>query len=217
MNRFTTAVTVSGDCNLLRISCSSAPSNPTTTAPTWWRWIILGGSGNVSSHSSGYSLIHHGLKRHRLGREGSPISIKKSQFYSRCSRPTFRVLVVSIKKLLVIVLSRPNYFLKVQTIRLRYQRQWHVLCLEAKFRYNLTLIQAPELKCRAGAPSQRTSQEKEMLRLEESSTIQSVEENLLVITVQLKIISRKNRHLSGDQIVLHLIHNFKVRSMNNKN
>ena len=50
-----------------------------------------------------------------------------------------------------------------------------MLYLEAKFRYNIILIQGPELKFRAGAPSQRTSQAREMLRLEEPRIGQSFE------------------------------------------
>ena len=92
-----------------------------------------------------------------------------------------------------------------------------MLFLEAKFRYGLILIQGPEFKFRAGAPSQRKIQARDILRLEEPSIGQLLEEILLVITVQLKILSRKIRQFIGGQLVLHLIHNLKVRSVYNNN
>ena len=73
------------------------------------------------------------------------------------------------------------------------------------------------MKCRAGAPSQRTSQESEMLRLEEPSIVQSLKETQLAVIVKLNILSRKIRQFSGGQLVLHLIQNLKVRNMYNNN
>ena len=157
------------------------------------------------------------MKLQRLSREGSLISSWKSRFGSRCSGPRSRGPVVSINKLLVIELRRPNYFLEVQTVRLRDQGQCHVLFLEVKFVYDLILVQGPDFKFRAGAPSKRTNQVIKILMLEEPSISQSLEETQLVIIVQLNILSRKIRQPSAGQIVLHLIHNLKVRSTNNKN
>ena len=121
VTRFTTAVTVSRDCNMLGISTSTNPAVPTTSDPTWWRCSSLGGNGHDSSHYSGDGLTHHDLKRHRLGLEGSLISSRKIWFISRCSRPRAMVPVISINKLFVLGSSRQNYLLKVQTIRLRYK------------------------------------------------------------------------------------------------
>ena len=58
---------------------------------------------------------------------------------------------------------------------------------------------------------------RDILRLEEPSISQLLEYTPLVITVQLNILSRKIRQFSGNQLVLHLIHNLKVRSMYNNN
>ena len=170
VTRFTTAVTVTGDCNLLRIFTSTTPAAPTPAA-FWWIWSILILSGNVSIHSSGYSLTHHGLKRHRLSRYGSLISSRKNRFSIRYSRPRSRGPVFIINKFLVLGSSRPNHVVKFRTIHLRDQGQVQAMCLETKFRYGLILIQVPELKFRAGAPSQRTSQAREILRLEETSIV----------------------------------------------
>ena len=115
LTRFTTVVTVYRDCNLLRISTSNTPSDPTTDA-FWWRCSSLGGSGQGSRKSSGYILKYHGLKRHRPSREGSLISSRETQFSSQCSRLMDRVPVVGTNKLLVLGFSRPNDVLKVQTI-----------------------------------------------------------------------------------------------------
>ena len=104
---FTTAVTVAGDCNLLRISTSTTPDAPTTAA-FWWMWSSLGGSRQVRIHISGYSMTRHGLKRNRLSREVSLISSGKSRFSSRCIRPSVRGPEVSINKLLVLGLSFKN-------------------------------------------------------------------------------------------------------------
>ena len=177
----------------------------------------MDGSGHGSSHRSGYRLTHNFLKSHRLSQEGSLISSGKSQFRSRCSITRTRGPVVSINKLIVLVSIRPNYLLKVQIIRFRDQIQVHVLCLEAKSRYNLILIQGPYLKCRAGGPSHRKIQAREMLRLEEPIIGQYLEEILLVITVQLNILYRKIRQFSGRQLILNLIQNLKFRSIYNKN
>ena len=84
-----------------------------------------------------------------------------------------------------------------------------MLSLEAKFRCDPILIQVPELKCRDGGPSQRTSHAREMMRLEEPRIVKSLEDTQLVIIVQINIISRKNIQLSGGQIVLQLIQNLK--------
>ena len=169
VTRFTTAVKVDGDCDLLGISTLTDPPATTTSAPNWWRWSNLGICIHGSSHISGDSLTYHGLKLHRLSWECSLISSGKSRFSGRCSRPRASGSFISINKLLVLGFSRPNYFLKVQTVRLRDQVQVHVMCLEEKFRCIHILIQGPELKCRAGAPSQRTIQAREMMRLEETS------------------------------------------------
>ena len=158
VNRFTTAVTVTRNCNLIRISTLTTPATPTTATPTCWKWSSLGGSGHGIIHISAYSLTHHGLKHHRLSQEVSLISSGNCFFISRCIRPRARGTAISINKFLVLRLRRPNYFLKFQTIHHRDLVQVHVLCLEAKFRYDLILIQVQELKCRAGAPIQRTSQ-----------------------------------------------------------
>ena len=130
VTRFTTSVTVYGEYNLLRISTSTTPSAHTTvvltvpsTPATMWRCSSLGVSGHGGSHSSGDSLKHHSMKRHRISWEGILISIGESHFGSQFSRPRSRGPVFSIRKLLVIGSSRPNYFLKVQTICLRDQGQ----------------------------------------------------------------------------------------------
>ena len=216
---FTTSITVAIECNLLRISTSTTPSAPTTAASnapatpaTGRRWSSMGESVNSSIHRSGDSLTHHGLKRHRLSWEGSLISSGKSWFGILCSRHRARVPVVGINKLLVLGLSRPNCFPKLQNTRLRDQVQCHVLCREEKFRYNLILIQGLELKCRAIAPSQSPSQAREIRRLGEPIIGKYLEEIELVITVQLKNSFRKTRQLSGGQLVLQFIQNFKLEA-----
>ena len=196
---------------------TSTTSNAPTTAAFWWIWSGLGGSGHIISHSSVDILTHHGQKCHRLIWKGSLISSRKSRFSSWCSTPRSRGTVFSINKLRVLGLRRPKYFLKVQAICLRDKVRVHVLCLEAKFRYNHILIQGPELKYRACALSQSTSKTREMLSLEEPRIIQLWEETQLVIAVQLNILSRKIREFSDSQLILYLIHNLKVRSMYNKN
>ena len=85
-------------------------------------------------------------------------------------------IVFNFNKLLVLGFSRPDDVLKIKTILLRYQGQVHVMCLEAILRYKIILIQFPELKCRADALCQRKSQARDMLRLEEPITVQSLEE-----------------------------------------
>ena len=170
----------------------------------------------AASISGGIALKKHGLKIHRLSWEGSLLSRGKSWLGSRCSRLRARGTVVSINKFLLLGLRRPNDFLKVKMIRLRDQEQPHVVSW-SKIKIRPYFDQDLELKCRYDAPSQRTSQEREMLRLKETRIGQSLEETQLVIAVQLNILSTKTRHLSDNQVVLHLIHNFKVIIMNNKN
>ena len=102
LTRFTTAVTVSRDYILLRISTSANPASPTIAAPTWWRWSSLGEIRHGSSHISGDSLTHHGFKRQRLSREVSLVSSGESRFSSRCSRPRAKGLVFSTKTFLVL-------------------------------------------------------------------------------------------------------------------
>ena len=118
VTRFTTAVTVARDCNLLSMYTSTTPTAP-TTASFWWRCSGLCGSGHGRSHSSVDSLTHHGMKRHKFSWGVSMISIMKSRLSSQCSRPRARCPAISINKLLVLGSSRPNDINKVQTIRLR--------------------------------------------------------------------------------------------------